>query len=156
MDITPMFPVPRQRQFVPPAPFRSQMRHLWNRGRIVLTATGVAASVIGLRFIGILQPLELATLDQGFRWRPPQPVDDRIVIVGITEADIRTLNQWPMSNDKLAELLTKIQQAQPRVIGLDLYRDLQNQAGNTKINQLFRQSSNILGLRCYNPHQRIA
>lgn len=112
----------------------------------MLTASGVACSIVALRFIGVLQPLELATIDQGFRWRPPQPVDDRIVIVGITEQDIRSLNQWPLSDAKLAALLTTIQAQQPQSIGLDLYRDLQQAAGSQAINQIFQRNDNIFGI----------
>ncbi|MBE9030908.1 CHASE2 domain-containing protein [filamentous cyanobacterium LEGE 11480] len=146
-----MFPVPRQRQVIPPTPRRNQLRRLWNRGRVILTASGIALSVIGIRFTGILQPLELATLDQGFRWRATKPPDDRIVIVGITETDIRSLNQWPLSDAKLAELLRKIQQGNPQAIGLDLYRDLQSQSGSAEINQLFAKSPNIFGILLLQP-----
>ena len=142
-----MYPVPRQRQTnPPPLSLWSHLRRFWNRSRVVLTASGVAFSVMGLRFAGLLQPLELATIDQGFRWRAPQPVDDRIVIVGITEQDIRSLNQWPLSDQKLAELLRKIQAHNPRSIGLDLYRDLQQATGSEEINQIFRQRDNIFGI----------
>jgi diguanylate cyclase (GGDEF)-like protein/PAS domain S-box-containing protein len=141
-----MFPVPRQRQFSPPIPSRRWLQQIWSRGRIGLTASGIALSVVGLRLLGILQPLELAALDQGFRWRSILPIDDRIIIVGITETDIRTLNQWPLSDPKLAELLRQIQQGRPRTIGMDLHRDLQSAAGSPEINQLFTQSDNIFGI----------
>lgn len=141
-----MFPVPRQRKFNPPMSLRARLQHIWTRRRTVLTATTVALGVIGLRLIGILQPLELATLDQSFRWRPAQPPDERIVIVGITESDIRSLNQWPLSDAKLAELIQKIQQGQPQSIGLDLYRDLQSQSGSAEINQVFSDAPNIFGI----------
>jgi diguanylate cyclase (GGDEF)-like protein/PAS domain S-box-containing protein len=141
-----MFPVPRQRQFIPPPPLRRRLQQIWNRGRVGLTATGIALSVIGLRLLGVLQPLELATLDHGFRWRSPLPPDDRIVIVGITEGDVRALNQWPLSDEQLATLLQKIQQDQPTTIGLDLYRDFQSAAGSPKINQIFETSDNIFGI----------
>jgi diguanylate cyclase (GGDEF)-like protein/PAS domain S-box-containing protein len=146
-----MFPVPRQRQFMPSAPIRQKFQRIWRRGRIGLTATGVTLGVIGLRWLGLLQPLELMLLDQGFRHRSAQPVDDRIVIVGVTETDIRTLNEWPISDAKLAELLRKIQQGQPQTIGLDLYRDLQNSAGSPVINQEFARHSNIFGIVLLQP-----
>jgi diguanylate cyclase (GGDEF)-like protein/PAS domain S-box-containing protein len=127
-------------------PLRSHLRQFWHRRRILLTASGIALSVIGVRLLGILQPLELAMLDQGFRWRSVPPPDERIVIVGITESDIRQLNQWPLSDVNLAALIRKVQQGQPQVIGLDLYRDLQTQSGSTEINQLFRSAPNIFGI----------
>jgi diguanylate cyclase (GGDEF)-like protein/PAS domain S-box-containing protein len=136
---------------MPPAPLQQRLQRLWSRSRILLTASGVALSVIGLRGLGILQPLELAILDQGFRQRPSLPPDDRIVIINITEADIKTLNQWPLSDEKLAQLLTKIQQQQPHSIGLDFYRDLQSANGSPTINRLFQAQDNIFGITLLAP-----
>jgi PAS domain S-box-containing protein len=146
-----MFPIPRQRQLVSPDPIRKRFQRMWSRGRIGLTATGVTLGVMGLRWLGMFQSLELALLDQGFRHRSTAPIDDRIVIVGVTEADIRTLNNWPLSDAKLAELLRKIQQGRPQTIGLDLYRDLQSAAGTPVINQEFAAHSNIFGIVLLKP-----
>jgi adenylate cyclase len=53
----------------------------------------VAGLTIAVRLTGVLQLLEWATLDQFFRWRPFEPTDSRIVIVAITEQDIRKRKQ---------------------------------------------------------------
>lgn len=62
---------------------------LW-QWRIVLVMAPVIASLVLLsRWLGLLQPLEIAVLDQFFQVRPQEAVDDRIVIVEVTEADIQ-------------------------------------------------------------------
>jgi diguanylate cyclase (GGDEF)-like protein/PAS domain S-box-containing protein len=138
--------LPRPRQLILPVPIRQQLQRIWNRGRIGFTATGVTIGVMAIRWLGLLQPLELALLDQGLRHRPALPIDDRIVIVGVTEADIRALNQWPLSDAKLAALLRQIQQGKPQTIGLDLYRDLQSAEGSPIINQELAAHPNVFGI----------
>jgi len=120
----------------------------WTRQsrRMVFTAVGVAGCVIGLRTAGFLQAWELAALDQFFLLRPLEPVDQRIVIVGIEETDLRQVGKWPIPDALLAQLLQKIQTYQPRVIGLDLYRDLPVEPGYTQLLQIYRQSPNLIGI----------
>lgn len=92
-------------------------------GTLVI-APGVAGLIIGIRLLGLIQPLELAALDIRFRLRPAEPVDKRFVIIGIEESDITRFQQWPFSDKDLARLINKIKEQQPKVIGLDLYRNL--------------------------------
>lgn len=106
----------------------------------------VAAFVIVLRLTGLLQTFEWAVLDEFFRRRPPEPVDDSILIVGIGEQDIRALRQWPLSDAVLAKALTKIKQQQPIAIGLDLYRDLPVGAGYPILTKTFRSTPNLIGI----------
>ncbi|MEM9818696.1 MAG: EAL domain-containing protein [Cyanobacteria bacterium P01_D01_bin.6] len=73
--------------------------------------------------IGWLEPLELNMFDQWVRLQPVLPDDNRLLIVGITEADIRRYG-WPIQDDVLAAALAQLQTTNPTVIGLDLYRDL--------------------------------
>ena len=56
---------------------------LWKWRGIAIAAPTISLLVIGLRLIGALESLELAMLDQFFRWRSPEPTDRRIVIIGI-------------------------------------------------------------------------
>jgi len=79
--------------------------------------------VLGVRFLGIIEIYELKVLDSYFRWRAPEAVDERIVIVKITESDLLKFNQYPISDYELYQLLSKIQEQNPRLIGLDIYRD---------------------------------
>jgi CHASE2 domain-containing sensor protein len=94
-----------------------------------LVSVGVAAVVLGVRSLGLLQPLELAAFDHLMRHRPPEPADDRILMVTIREADIQYQDRLGMnrrgtlSDQALAQLLRKLTPQQPRVIGLDIFHD---------------------------------
>jgi diguanylate cyclase (GGDEF)-like protein/PAS domain S-box-containing protein len=119
---------------------------LWQERKVWLTATLVAGSVIGLRFLGLLQPLELAALDQLLRVRPVEPVDGRIVIVGVDDADINTLQTWPIPDAIMAELLEKIRSYHPRAIGLDIYRDVPVGSDHEQLQHIFQTTPNLIGI----------
>lgn len=110
----------------------------------VPTVTGV---VIALRLLGLLQLLELATLDQLFQLRPKEAIDQRIVIVTIGETDLQQLKQYPFSDATLARLLNNLKQQQPTAIGLDLYRDLPIGPGHEELVQLFKTTPNLIGVQ---------
>lgn len=99
---------------------------------VILISVIIATSTLCLRYFGILQKAELQTLDQMLRLRPKEEQDTRLLVVEITEKDIQSYQQEivrgtkSIPDHKLAELLHKLQQYQPKVIGLDLYRDAQD------------------------------
>ncbi|MGI0489896.1 EAL domain-containing protein [Pantanalinema rosaneae CENA516] len=100
---------------------------------VLVTSVLVAGSVLGIRNLGGLQPLELLAFDQMVRLRSEAAADPRLLVVAITEEDIRTQNQWPMSDAVFARLLANLQRYQPRVIGLDIYRDVPTQPGRSEL-----------------------
>ncbi len=114
--------------------------------KLWIPASAIAGCVIGLRATGILQPWELGAVDSFFRIRPLESVDDRIVIVGIREEELQRYN-WPLSDHTLAELLQKIQTAQPSAIGLDVYRDVPVRDGHSELVKAFRTMPNLIGIR---------
>ncbi|MBP0013907.1 MAG: CHASE2 domain-containing protein, partial [Roseofilum sp. SID3] len=119
----------------------------WEEWRgVILIAPSMALAVIGLRMIGVFQLLEWAALDQFFRWRPIEPMDERIVIVGITESDIQQMQKWPLSDRVLTQLIEKIQSQNPRAIGLDLYRDLPVEPGYQQFVEVARNTPNLIGI----------
>ncbi len=108
----------------------------------LLTGIVVTGLVFSVREVGGLQSLELLAFDQMIRLRPSASADPRLLVVTITEDDIRSQNRWPISDQVIAQLLAKLDQYQPKVIGLDLYRDVPQQPGHeTLLKQL--QSSNV-------------
>lgn len=121
-------------------------QRLWQGRGIWITASGVTGIVLGLRFLGAFQLLEWAALDEFFRLRPSEPVDDRIVVVTIGEAEISQQN-WPITDAVMAKFLTKLKRQQPRVIGLDLYRNLPVQPGHADLTQVFESTPNLIGIR---------
>jgi len=108
----------------------------------LLTGIVVTGLVFGVREVGGLQSLELLAFDQMIRQRPSASIDPRLLVVNITEDDIRSQNRWPISDQVIAQLLAKLDQYKPKVIGLDLYRDVPQQPGHeTLLKQL--RSSNV-------------
>ncbi len=83
--------------------------------------------------LGGLQPLELVVYDQMMRLRGNLPPDPRILVIGITEEDIQTYNRFPLSDELIAQLLEHLLKLQPRVIGLDLYRDIPYEPGHQQL-----------------------
>jgi len=95
----------------------------------------------------MLEFLELAAYDWSLRWSPKHATSDpRIVLVTISEHDIRQQGQWPLTDHTLAQLLNQINRGQPRVIGLDLYRDFKVPPGHEELNQIFLNTPNIIGV----------
>jgi CHASE2 domain-containing sensor protein len=109
-------------------------------------AAGVAALVVALRLMGILQGVEWGVLDRFFQWRPSAGIDPRIVVVTIDESDLRTINQYPISDQTLAQTLETLKRYQPRAIGLDIYRDLPVKPGHSNLLHLFRTTPNLIGV----------
>lgn len=122
-------------------------KQLWQLRGMLIAVPSVAGAVIGLRLLGVLQPVELAALDQFFRLRPAEARDERIVIIEITEADLQKAVQWPMPDEKLARLLNQIKRQKPRAIGLDLYRDLPVEPGHAKLVQVFESTPYLIGIQ---------
>jgi adenylate cyclase len=67
--------------------------------------------VVLVRSIGLLQLWEWSMYDQFFRWKPDEAIENRIVIVGITEADIMQAQQYPIPDQVLAEAIEKLKAA---------------------------------------------
>jgi len=114
-------------------------------------------TIIGLvtiaRLTSLLQSLEWTTLDNFLRLRPGEPIDERIVIIGINEADIRSVKAYPIPDREIAALLRKLQTYEPRVIGLDLIRDLPVQPGHTELVTAFKDIKNLIAIEKVLPAQ---
>ncbi len=126
--------------------WKQLQKQIWEWRGVWTVAPTVAGIIIALRFFGWLQPWEWAALDQAFRWRPLEPTDKRIVIVGISEEDLKKAGQWPITDAVLAKLLEKVKAQNPRAIGLDLYRDLPVAPGNAELVKVFQTTPNLIGI----------
>ncbi|MFB2934087.1 CHASE2 domain-containing protein [Aerosakkonemataceae cyanobacterium BLCC-F154] len=127
---------------------RSKLKKLiWEWRGLLITAPSIAGLVIISRAAGLLVPFELAAYDQFFRLRPLEPIDSRIVIVGMTESDIQKIGRATLSDELLAELIEKLKQQQPTAIGLDIFRDLPEGTGAQKLAKVFQSTPNLIGIR---------
>lgn len=112
----------------------------------VITSLLLTGFVLAVRQLGGLQSLELMAFDQMLRQRPNAGADPRLLIVAITEDDIRAQKRWPISDEVVAKLLSQLQQNKPRVIGLDIYRDVPQPPGQTALEKQL-QANNVIAVR---------
>ena len=115
-------------------------------GWLPVIAAGVAISVILLRFTGLLQGMEWTMLDRFFQARPPARIDPRIAIITIDEPDIRRVGQYPLPDRVLVQAIGTLKAYKPRVIGLDLYRDLPVEPGHQALVELYKTTPNLIGI----------
>ena len=83
---------------------------IWSVG--ALPGIGAIALVILVHLTGSLQLIEWVTLDSFLRLRPNEPIDRRVVIVGIDEEDIRRIGNYPIPDYEIAQLLRTLQKYQ--------------------------------------------
>ncbi|NEO32568.1 MAG: CHASE2 domain-containing protein [Symploca sp. SIO3C6] len=121
-------------------------KQIWRWRGVLIATSSVAGLVITASYAGLFQLLEWATLDHLFRLRPQEPIERRIVIVTIDESDVKNIGQWPIPDAVLAQLIEIIKAGQPRVIGLDLYRDLPVQPGHQALLEVFKSTPNLIGV----------
>lgn len=129
-------------------------RRIWNRIRQELGLWSQAAPpgimvlvvVILIRIAGGMQSLEWMLLDTMLRLRPIEKIDDRVVIVGIDEQDIQWVGQYPVPDEKIAELLTKLETYQPLAIGLDIFKNVPVEPGGEQLQQVLQKNTNIIGI----------
>jgi adenylate cyclase len=132
-------------------PVKEIRKRLWEWRGVAIAAPLVAGVVLLLRATGGLQPLEWAAYDQYMRLRPVEPHDQRIVIVGIDDADLQsigqTLGQTIIPDAVYAQVLEKLKAHKPRAIGLDIYRDLPVEPGHKQLVQVFETTPNLVGIQ---------
>jgi CHASE2 domain-containing sensor protein/class 3 adenylate cyclase len=102
--------------------------------------------LILLTINGVLELAELDSFDHFMRKRPERQLDPNIVLVGITESDIKYFQGWPISDYKLTQILTAIKNQKPRIIGLDLVRDYPVMDGYDELVNFFETTPNIIGI----------
>jgi CHASE2 domain-containing sensor protein len=115
---------------------------IWSVG----TLPGIVAIglIVLVRLSGALQLIEWVTFDSFLRLRPSEPIDQRIVIVGIDEADIQRIGNYPIPDREIAKLLRTLQKYQPRAIGLDLVRDIPVEPGHAELVATFEDIKNLI------------
>jgi CHASE2 domain-containing sensor protein len=103
-----------------------------------------------LKHAGLLQPLEFRIYDFFLRQQPKAATSDPIVLVEMTEADIQDPSlDYPIHDDKLAELLRALEAQKPAIIGLDIWRDNpvpKIGVGLPELNQVLKENDNIIAI----------
>lgn len=139
-------PLPQEQPHQQPHQQPQASRHVGLRS-IAITALSVTGLLIGLGHLGWLQAPELAVYDQWLRLRAnlnPAPADPRLLLVEISEADLQSLQRGTPSDADVATVIRNLRQHQPRVIGLDLHRDLPQEPGHADLMQELRSSDDLV------------
>ncbi|MDX2228033.1 MAG: CHASE2 domain-containing protein [Leptolyngbyaceae cyanobacterium bins.349] len=113
---------------------------------VFVTSLTLTGAVLGLRHFGLLQGLELAAYDHFVQSQPDRGPDDRLLIVGIDEIDLQMLQEWPISDRTLAILIQRLQSYQPRVIGIDVLRDIPIEPGRAELLTALQSTQNVIAV----------
>ncbi len=115
-----------------------------------------------IRQLGSFQFFELAVFDLMMRWDKTQDEkllqvnlpESRITLIGITESDIQTWQQSTFSDELIAKLIAELQKYNPKVIGLDIYRDLPQPPGNQELLKQL-EAKNIIAIENVNQNDGV-
>ncbi|MEI6065116.1 MAG: adenylate/guanylate cyclase domain-containing protein [Pseudanabaena sp. ELA748] len=86
---------------------------------VLIGGTVILGLLYGVKQLGGLQQLELLVFDQMMRSRPDKITDPRLLLVTITESDIKT-HKWPLTDRLVAQTLSELNSHQPAAITVDL------------------------------------
>ena len=112
---------------------------------VVLSAL-VFGVIVGARRAGLLEALELGAYDALLRQVPAAPADPRVVLVTVSERDIKGLGRWPMSDGQLATALERLVSAGAVAVGVDLYRDVPVPPGTERLDALLARAPQIVAV----------
>ncbi|MEH2273902.1 MAG: CHASE2 domain-containing protein [Nostoc sp.] len=117
----------------------------------LLSSLAITALVCGVRWLGLVESPEMQAFDQMMRSRPAEGLDSRLLVITIDDDDIATQRQngeslmgISISEKSLNKLLTKLNQYQPRAIGLDIYRDFK--ATQPDLITRLQKTQNLIGV----------
>jgi adenylate cyclase len=105
-----------------------------------------AALLLLARSQGITQPLELTGYDLGLALRPVLTEPAAITLIEITEDDIQSMGRWPVTDSDLARIINRIDSYGPRVIGIDIYRDVSVPPGTDELANTFESNPRLIGI----------
>ena len=119
---------------VPTTVLQLQLKLQLRRSGLIISLLATSLC-IGIRQLGWLESLELIVFDNLLQLQPRVEADPRILIVAIRESDIQDLNQWPITDLVLAQALATLQKHNPKVLGLDIYRDIPQEPGHATLRE---------------------
>ena len=120
---------------------------------VIFTSLAIATLAIGVRSLGLLQPWELGAFDHLMRVRPNEGLDQRLLLITVTEEDVQSQppeeREGSLSDRSLAQLLTKLDKYGARVIGLDIYRERSVKADYRDLALMMRNSDKFFSIYKY-------
>ena len=121
--------------------------------RVIAATVGVTVLVMGMRSLGVWQSWEFQTFDWFGRSRQPEEPDQRLLLVQVTRQDIANLgNEYPLHDRTMRQLLQTLEQYQPQLIGLDIYRDRPEGKGQAELIEYLKTRDRVIPI-CTHPNQ---
>lgn len=113
-------------------------------GRWLPWLAGVLAFVVVAlaRYSGALEPLELAAYDMGLRLRTATP-SPHVVLIVEREEDLHRYG-FPMSDERLSELVERLMRQGAAVVGVDKYRDMPVPPGAERLKKTMARLPNVV------------
>ena len=134
---------------VTPTPSNRKIK-LFHFSVTLVLSTLITGLVMGMRYLGFLQSVELKAFDRLIQLRPSEKPDSRLLIVAVTEEDVRNQQaekpRGSLSDKSLAKLLAELAKYQPAAIGLDIYRDYPVDENYPELAQLMQNSTSLVGV----------
>lgn len=135
--------------------FLPQLLPRFLRGRahwlIPVAAGAVSGLLMVLRGAGWFYSLELAVFDQLVQQLPAADWDVPIVLMEITREDIQALGgEYPISDRTLLQALQILNEANPALVGIDIYRDQPRGEGQADLVNYLQQHDHIVPV-CAHP-----
>jgi adenylate cyclase len=121
------------------------LARLWGsrRFRAIVGAQAIGVLVALMWSYGVLQLLELQIYDALLVAWAGHAKSNHVLLVGATEEDIHRFN-WPLRDGDLARLLERIAGWQPRVIAVDIYRDIPVPPGTEQLAAVLARHRDIV------------
>jgi CHASE2 domain-containing sensor protein len=110
---------------------------------ILLSSLVVTGLVMGLRWAGTWQTWELQAFDHLLRRLPTETADDKLLLIGADEEDLRQYGH-PLPDAVLTQLLEKLHRHQPAAIGIDIIRDRPIGTGYKAFTTHLKQHQNLI------------
>ncbi len=123
-------------------PQLSQGMSKWS-SKVLIISVGLTITISGVRQVGLLQSWELQAFDWLVTLRLPEKPDHRLLVVGFKDDDINNKIPYPLPDEKLAEVITILQNNNAKVIGLDIFRDIEIGKGRPELNKAFEDGNVI-------------
>lgn len=136
----------RKLDIVLPAHFRHYLHP------VTVATLGVFFCIVGMRYFGLLEQFELKAYDHFMQIRPDEGKDQRLLIVTVDEDDIdyqdqqRMQRQGSLSDAALFQIIEKLEPYQPRVMGLDIYRNFPVNSNYPKLTQFLQTSPKFIAI----------
>ena len=101
-------------------------------------------TIIGL-FFGVFQLWEFKVIDLFFL-QHQETKDTRITLVTLDDNDLEQIGKYPIPDGIIAQTLSVIKEHNPRVIGLDMYRNLSIEPGTKELSRILKTTNNLIGV----------